>query len=636
MATNFFRGYITTNGKQATEPFKNRNDFKSYDEIKGEKSFAGILSQTAVLVDIDDAEQSEILLDIVDDLNVKCRVYATTRGKHFLFRNNGVDGCKTHTKIACGLTADFKVGTKNSYEVLKYDGKERKIVYDILDGEEYDTIPKWLFPVKSTIDFMNMSEGDGRNQSMFNYILTLQNAGLTVEECRQTLQIINDYVLKNPLSESELNTIMRDESFNAPIFFDGKTFLFDVFARFLIAQHNIIKINGRLHVYRDGVYSDGYNFIESDMIRHIPTLTKQKRSEVLAYIDLLIEGDTQIASAEYIAFRNGIYNLNTNQLIAFDPSIVVTNKIDHDFVEGAYYEKTDKTLDKLACGDKEIRALLEECVGYCFFKRNELRKCFVLVGNKSNGKSTYLDIIKELLGERNCSSLDLSEFGNRFSPASMFNKLANIGDDIGDSFIDGGTAAIFKKVVSGDRIRGEFKGQTEFFFNPYCKVLLSANDIPRIGKSKSSDAIIDRLIIIPFDATFSSKDADFDPYIKYKLRTEESMQYLIQLGIAGLRRVLATRNFTGSSKVEKELSEFEKNNNPVLMFFEDLNRSEIVGQPTKDIYLQYQVFCSENNFTPMSNIEFSKQINKYYGVDVGQKRIDGKVYKIFKRKEIEV
>ena len=315
MATNFFRGYIKTNGKQATEPFKNRNDFKSYDETKGEKSFAGILSQNAVLVDIDDAEQSEILLDIVDDLNVKCRVYATTRGKHFLFRNNGVDGCKTHTKIACGLTADFKVGSKNSYEVLKIDGKERKIVYDILDGEEYDEIPKWLFPVKSTIDFMNMSEGDGRNQSMFNYILTLQNAGLTVEECRQTLQIINDYVLKNPLSESELNTIMRDESFNAPIFFDGKTFLFDVFARFLIAQHNIIKINGRLHVYRDGVYSDGYNFIESDMIRHIPTLTKQKRSEVLAYIDLLIEGDTQIASAEYIAFRNGIYNLNTNQLI---------------------------------------------------------------------------------------------------------------------------------------------------------------------------------------------------------------------------------------------------------------------------------------------------------------------------------
>lgn len=254
----------------------------------------------------------------------------------------------------------------------------------------------------------------------------------------------------------------------------------------------------------------------------------------------------------------------------------------------------------------------------------------MLVGNKSNGKSTYLDIIKELLGERNCSSLDLSEFGNRFSPASMFNKLANIGDDIGDAWIDGGTAAIFKKVVSGDRIRGEFKGQTEFFFNPYCKVLLSANDIPRIGKSKSSDAIIDRLIIIPFDATFSSSDPDFDPYIKYKLRTEESMQYLIQIGIAGLRRVLEERKFSRSSKVERELTEFEKNNNPVLAFFDDMSIEDILNHPTKDIYMQYQVFCAENNFTPMSNIEFSKQINKYFDVEVGTKRIDGKVYKVFK------
>lgn len=632
MATNFFRGYIKTKGKQAAEPFKNRNDLKSYDEIKDSEGFAGVLSPDTILVDIDDADQSETLLDIIDSRGIKCRVYGTTRGKHFLFRNNGVDSCKTHTKIACGLTADIKVGTKNSYEVLKFNGVEREILYDILDGEEYDTVPKWLFPVKSNIDFTNMSEGDGRNQSMFNYILTLQNAGLTKDECRECLTIINDFVLEKPLGKSELEIIMRDESFNAPIFFDGKTFLFDVFSRFLIAQYNIIKINGRLHIYRDGIYSDGYNFIESEMIRHIPSLTKQKRSEVLAYIDLLIDGDTPIAPAEYIAFKNGIYNLNTDQLIAFDPSIVVTNKIDHDFIVGAYYEKTDKTLNKLACQDPEIRALLEECVGYCFFKRNELRKCFVLTGNKSNGKSTFLDLIKELLGERNCSSLDLSEFGNRFSPASLFNKLANIGDDIGDTWIDGGTAAIFKKVVSGDRIRGEFKGQTEFFFNPFCKVLLSANDIPRIGKSKSSDAIIDRLIIIPFDATFSASDPDFDPYIKYKLRTEESMQYLIQIGIAGLRRVLAVRRFSTSKKVERELSEFEKNNNPVLMFFDDIRIEDLLNQPTKDVYIQYQVFCAENNFTPMSNIEFSKQINKYFDVEIGQKRIDGKVFKVFKSK----
>lgn len=107
--------------------------------------------------------------------------------------------------------------------------------------------------------------------------------------------------------------------------------------------------------------------------------------------------------------------------------------------------------------------------------------------------------MKELLGDSNTSSLDLNELGDRFSSASLFGKLANIGDDIADDFI--ANPAIFKKIVSGDWIKGENKGQKEFFFKPYCKLLFSANNIPRI-KDKSG-AVLDRLIIIPFDAKFS-------------------------------------------------------------------------------------------------------------------------------------
>lgn len=59
----------------------------------------------------------------------------------------------------------------------------------------------------------------------------------------------------------------------------------------------------------------------------------------------------------------------------------------------------------------------------------------------------------------------------------MFGKLANIGDDIGDDFLQGSQVATFKKVVSGNRIKAERKGQDPFEFNPYVKLLFSANDI---------------------------------------------------------------------------------------------------------------------------------------------------------------
>lgn len=623
-----FQGYIETNNKQAAEKFKNRKDFKTYDQVKNLSEFAGMLANDAILIDVDDYEQSEKLLDIVDDLQLKCRVYATTRGKHFLFKNKVLDTCKTHTKLACGLTADIKVGVKNSYSVLKYDNKEREILYDKLDDEEYEEVPKWLFPIKTNQEFLNMESGDGRNQAFFNYELTLQSNDYSVEEARETIRIINNYIIEDSLSESELDVILRDDAFSKPVFFKGQQFLFDKFAQYLKNNNHIIKINNQMHMYSDGIYVDGYSNIEAEMIRQIPNLNRQKRSEVMAYLELLVNKSVEMSSANYIAFKNGIYDLDTDELIDFDSNIIITNKINFEYNPGAYSEVADKALNKLACGDENIRLLLEEVIGYCFYRRNELRKSFILTGDKANGKSTFLDMIKTLLGDENTAALDLKELGDRFKTAELFGKLANIGDDIGDEFI--ANPAVFKKLVSGDRVNVERKGRDPFDFNNYSKLLFSANSIPRI-KDKSG-AVIDRLIIVPFDARFTKDDPDYDPYIKYKLRQNDSMQYLIKIGLEGLKRVLENRGFTTSEKVQKELEEYEENNNPILGFFKEIEIDNIENECTKDVYRKYNEFCLANNFTPMSNIEFSKKINKQFGLEVVTKSIKGIKCRVFIRK----
>lgn len=624
-----FKGYIMTQDKKCLEKFKNRNDFKTYDQVKSLPEFAGILGEHTVLIDIDDFDQSEILMNIVDEMQLRCRVYKTTRGKHFLFLNNGVDNCKTHTKLACGLVADIKVGVRNSYSILKFDNKEREILYDKLDDEDYQELPKWLFPIKTNQNFLEMEEGSGRNQSLFNYILTLQSTDFSVEEARETIRILNKYILKEPLSDDELEVILRDEAFEKPIFYNGKTFLFDKFAMYLKSNHHIIKINNQLHMYKDGIYVDGYESIEAEMIKHIPGLNRQKRSEVMAYLELLVNKNTPMAPANYIAFKNGIYDLETNDFIDFTPDLVITNKIDYDYNDNAYFETADKTLNKLACNDSNIRQLLEEVVGYCFYRRNELRKSFILIGDKANGKSTFLDMIKTLLGDENTAALDLKELGVKFKTAELFGKLANIGDDIGDEFI--ADPSVFKKLVSGDRLNVERKGRDPFDFNNYSKLLFSANSIPRI-KDKSG-AVIDRLIIVPFDAKFSPNDKDYDPYVKYKLRQPESMEYLIQIGLEGLKRVLKNRRFTTSQKVQKELEEYEENNNPILGFFKEIDVDEIENNSTKDVYKKYNEYCLANSFQPMSNIEFSKKVKKHFEFEIVNRSVKGTKYRIFVKKE---
>ena len=626
----FFKGYVETNNKKCIEKFKNRTDFKNYDQVKHLEEYAGILADETVLVDIDDFEESEILFKIVKDLDIRCRVYRTTRGKHFLFVNNEMlNGNRTNAMLAIGIHADIKIGLKNSYSVLKFKGKEREILYDTAENEVSETIPKWLLPVKSSMVFKDMKKGDGRNQSLFNYILTLQANDFSVEESRECLRIINKYVLTDPLSDGELEVVFRDDAFKKKSFFKGNSFLFDKFAVFLKNNHHIIKINNQLHLFKDGIYVSGQDNIEAAMIQHIPSLNRAKRTEVMAYLDILIRDNTQPTDASLIAFRNGIYDIINDAFIPFSPEHIITNKIEWDYNPDAYYELTDNVLNKLACQDKEIRALLEECIGYTFFRRNELGKFFILTGEGSNGKSTFLAMIKTILGDINTSALDLKELSERFKTAELFGKLANIGDDIGDDFVT--NTGVLKKLVTGDRLNVERKGQNPFDFNNYSKLLFSANSIPRMGKGKDTAAILRRIIIIPFNARFTKDDADYDPFIKYKLTSQQSIEYLIQLGIQGLKRILINQQFTESTKVKKEIEEYEESNNPIILFFKETPITDIQRNTTNSVYTMYQEFCIRNKVQPISKITFSKQVNSYFGFKVVDKKINSKKYRVFEK-----
>lgn len=623
-----YKGYVETKGKASIEKLKNRTTWKTLDEVKDRPGYGGVLANDTILVDLDDGDQAEILMNIVEALQLNCKVVQTSRGKHFLFKNHTVDRNRTHVPLAVGLTADIKVGSKLSYEVLKVNGEERFVEWDVEPGEKYDELPKWLQPVKAAADFLDMSAGDGRNQALFNYILTLQANDFSVDDCRECIRILNQYVMKDPLDAAELEVILRDEAFQKPVFFLGSTFLFDKFATYLKNNSHVVKINSQLHIYQDGIYINGYKHIEQTMIDMIPNLKKTQRREVLDYMELIAEEVTP-SDARYIAFKNGIYDLVTDTLLPYSPEYVITNRIPWDYIPDAQSELAERTLNKLACDDPSIVALLQECIGYCFYRRNELGKAFILTGDKSNGKSTFLDVIKYMLGDENISALDLKELGDRFSTSMMFGKLANLGDDIGDDFLSGTQVSTFKKIVTGNRIKAERKGQDPFEFNPYIKMLFSANDIPRM-KDKTG-AVLRRLVIIPFNATFTVDDPDFDPYIKYKLVEQGSIEYLIRVGIEGLRRVIQQNHFTQSERVDREIKEYEEENNPIAGFIEDQGLDMIENQLTADVYKRYQVFCADNSLTPMSNIVFSKQINKRLGLTVKQRKISGHVKKLFIR-----
>lgn len=610
-----FRDYVPTKNKQCLEKFKGRKRLNTLEDVADLDEYAGILGPETILIDVDDPDTSDLLFSIVQDFEMKCRVYQTTRGKHFIFKNPEglVEKSWTKKTLALGITTDAKVGRNNSYAILKFKGVERPILYDTPE-EDIQELPLWLTPVKCNQDFLSMGAGDGRNQALFNYILTLQSEDFTKEEARECIRLINRYVLAEPLSDRELDVILRDDAFKKTSFFNGSTFLFDKFATYIKNNNHIVKINNRLHIYRNGIYVSGDAQIEAQMIKLIPGLKRAQRSEVLAYLEIMIEDEIKTTNPAVIAFSNGLYNIVDGTFRDFTPAVVITNKIPWPYNPAAHSELLDHTLDRLACDDPEVRALLEEMVGYCLYRRNELGKAFILIGDKSNGKSTFLHMVKNMMGNENIASLDLKELGDRFKTAELFGKLANIGDDIGDEFI--ANASIFKKLVTGDQVNVERKGKDPFEFINYAKFLFSANVIPRI-KDKTG-AVQRRLTIVPFDAKFTPNDADFRPFIKDELCEQEPMEHLIQLGLAALKRVLINNQFTTSSRVQGQLDEYEENNNPIIGFVNEVGADWIANEPTKTVYRRYKEYCIANNFQALSAIEFSRQVCKRCGFKTKQ------------------
>ena len=69
---NLYKGYVETKNKKCVEKFKDRTDFKTLEQVQSLPEYAGILAKNTMFIDIDDPEQSEILMDIVEAFQLNC------------------------------------------------------------------------------------------------------------------------------------------------------------------------------------------------------------------------------------------------------------------------------------------------------------------------------------------------------------------------------------------------------------------------------------------------------------------------------------------------------------------------------------------------------------------------------------
>ena len=597
----------------------------SYSTVQYYADLGVLIQEPFVVFDVDDKDEFLKLKEIILDKKVKCNIMKSTRGGHFWFRSSKPLTNNIKIKTPIGITIDVRSYGKLCYTKVKQEQEWREWLTDF-DFDELDEVPFWLQPINHSFELVGLKQGDGRNDKLYSYIITLVNY-MTKEKVRETFYIINDYILGDKLDYKELETILRDEAFDnvRPNFFDKSRFLFDKYAKWLCNNYSIMRRDKLLYVYDNNHYCSDSTIIERLALKHIPSLNRNQRNEVLDYLRLIAPEIPDI-SYYYIICKNCIVDIRDRKAYPYSKDFFIPTLINatynpklkkNDFV--------DKFMSRVCCGDKEIEDLIYEMIGYCLIPTSKFQKSFILFGDGSNGKSTLLDVIIEILGDYNVSSLSLKEINHTFKLAEITDKLANIGDDISDEYIT--DSSIFKKLVTGEEITVEKKHEQPYKIRNTATIIFATNNLPNM--QDKSNGMVRRLCIIPFNAIISKNDPDFDPFILDKLKEEDNKSYILNKALLGIERVFVNQGFTTPKSVEELMEDYYREVNNVIRYLDYTDIDKIIGKVARDVYNDYVFWCANQSETAYKLRRFNTEIRKRTGLKLIQKKKNGDVLQVW-------
>lgn len=480
---------------------------------------------------------------------------------------------------------------------------------------------------KPTIPKGKLKEGEGRNEWLYAQGCSARAKGSDDEMVELWLVQLNAQKCSPPLPESELYKIigsvctkpigLSDEA-KAAKKSPGrpKKFRHNEVARELIANHGACRIDGVTPALRnaDGYYVMGWDAFDAAIIDMHDESTESNRREVKAYIRTKAPSVPQ-SPWNLIAFANGVLDVETMELRDPLPSDVIPNVIPHRWNPDAEDATLLAVLERIACGDTATLMNLQEFIGICMMRSNTRMPFYpVLIGSGSNGKSTYIKLLKAVLGADNISALQPKEISAHFMGEHILGKLANLGDDIADAYLDGEDCGAIKRISTGENIFTDVKGTKGFYFEPYCTMVFSCNAFPRC--KDTTEGFLRRLFPIEFNAKFSPGDADFDPTVGAKLATESALEYACVAGVQGLRRAISQNQPTPnrmSGEVKKSIA---SDSNTGLQWFNDaqVTREDIIGRTKEEVYADYAEWCERNGYrrTALSSGTLSALIGTYW------------------------
>lgn len=315
----------------------------------------------------------------------------------------------------------------------------------------------------------------------------------------------------------------------------------------------------------------------------------------------------------------GIFDLREGVLRPHDPEAYITKIAHVEYDPTATCPTWERFLGEIFGGDTDLINYVQRAVGYSMTASTVEQCVFFLHGSGSNGKSTFLSIVREMMGDYTVN-IQPETIMVKNSPGGANSDIARLKSARLVTTVEPNEGArlnegLLKQLSGEDPVTARRLYGDEFEFIPQFKLWMATNHRPLIRGT--DDGIWRRIKMIPFAVQIP--DEKKDKHLAGKLRRE--LPGIFNWAIDGCRKyqeggLQEPRSVRGSTM------EYRKDMDAIQQFIDEC--CEQSGEcPAVSLYSAYSDWAKRNHQYEMNNNVFGRKMSERY---VKQKTRNGAVY----------
>lgn len=378
------------------------------------------------------------------------------------------------------------------------------------------------------------------------------------------------------------------------------------------------RATAELMTYEDAGPDEGLYVPAEDSIRRLArqyhyTISSKDLNAVVECVRDSVSLLKESEDSDVVALANGLFNLRTKELRPFSPDVVLTSKASVAFRENATTcpvidgWSVDEWIRGLANNDLDVDKLFWQVIAALFRPDHSFNKAALLYSpTGSNGKGTFVELLRNLVGVERVATLSMSDFSEQFLPEELRSAFCVLSDEneVGYYLKEAGA---FKAWVTHDWTRFNVKHGSMTSIKGRGLCVFCANELP--SSKDKSESLYRRFIPIPFLKRYVGADenkAIKNDYVKLP----EVLEYVAHKALM----MDLFDSFIEPAVCKELLNQIRVENDPVLQFAEDfLPQFKWDLLPWGFLYGVYSAWMRKEvpNGRAVNSREFNKRLSAY-------------------------